>query len=619
MFDSFRTKVTKKTELYASRGSFFGYAANKNYLCTKINQAEMKTLAFVHRSPFPNGGAEKVTIDLAQWFVKQGWRIYIIAKSIDDRLPAWIKNSNSVTILTYNKLSHKQLARFVVEMSHLYNFDAIVVQGLWLRRIDIVHSKQSAPIIHCNHGVPLWQCIKKLHALGSLRQRTAKWPILGRAIGWLSYRLGDYFRRSTINTYKMVYDNCDVMTQLCDAYTETMANVLNLPSDNHLMTMHNAQPPAPINYSTDKRREVLYMGRLSHSDKRVDRLLDIWHRVERRHPEWCLKIVGEGRERPALEAQAARLGLQRVEFCGATATPYIYYNTASILCLTSTFEGMPLVLGEAQQAGVVPIAFACVDGIIEILSPSWENGVLIEPFDLDAFAAALSRLMSDDDLRHQMAANCREKVNNYSIEHVGRAWEQLLEQLASDKPTRDMDTRTITIRAAVADDAELIATAVCMAVGYDRSHPIYPVFRELAEREVAQYSYRNALIAEVDGVAAGAIVGYDGARLEELREPIFPLLEKYLGEALQIEDECEAGEFYLDSLGVLPQFQGLGVGARLLTAMRDRAFADGHQRVGLIVDFDNPRAERLYTSLGWHRVGEKRFLGHRMWHLQCER
>ncbi len=177
----------------------------------------------------------------------------------------------------------------------------------------------------------------------------------------------------------------------------------------------------------------------------------------------------------------------------------------------------------------------------------------------------------------------------------------------------------ITIRAAAIDDAELIATVVCMAVGYGREHPIYPVFRELAEREVAQYSYRNALIAEVDGVAAGALVGYDGARLAELREPIFPLLEKYLGETLQIEDECEAGEFYLDSLGVLPQFQGLGVGARLLTAMRDRAFAEGHQRVGLIVDVNNPRAERLYTSLGWRRVGEKRFLGHRMWHLQCER
>lgn len=390
----------------------------------------MKTLAFIHRSPFPNGGAEKVTIDLTQWLVKHGWRVYIVVKTIDERLPAWIKNSDLVSVIPYNSLSHRQLAQFIVELSHLHHFDAIVIQGLWLRRIDIVRRKQSAPIIYCNHGVPLWQSIKKIRMCGQLRERTAKWPILGHAIGWLSYRASDYFRRRTISIYKMIYNNCDVMTQLCDAYTHTMAKALGVPVDDHLVTMYNAQPPAPINYSTEKEREVLYVGRMSYEDKRVDRLLDIWHRVESHHSDWCLKIVGDGRERANLEAQAARLALQRVEFCGATATPYTYYNTASILCLTSTFEGWGLVLTEAQQASVVPMAFACSEGVAEILSPSWESGVLIEPFDLDAYAAALSRLMSEAELRQKLAANCREKVKRYDIEHVGRAWERLLNSVS---------------------------------------------------------------------------------------------------------------------------------------------------------------------------------------------
>lgn len=391
----------------------------------------MKTIAFIHRSPFPHGGAEKVTMDLTSWFIKHGWRVFIIAKTLDDRLPAWIKNSDSVSVITYNKLSHPQLARFIVEMSRLHHFDAIVIQGLWLRRIDIIRKYQSAPIIHCNHGVPLWQSIHKIRICGQVRERTAKLPILGHALGWLSYRVSDFFRNRTIKTYKMIYDNCDVMTQLCDAYTAAMAKILNLPADNHLATMYNAQSPAPINYSTEKRREVIYVGRLTYEDKRVDRLLDIWHRVESRFPDWRLRIVGDGRERANLEAQAERLGLQRVEFCGMTATPYEYYNTASILCLTSTFEGWGLALTEAQQAGVVPIAFACSEGVMEILSPSWENGVLVEPFDLDAYAAALARLMSDESLRQQIAANCREKVKRYDLEHVGAAWEKLLERVTT--------------------------------------------------------------------------------------------------------------------------------------------------------------------------------------------
>ena len=179
-----------------------------------------------------------------------------------------------------------------------------------------------------------------------------------------------------------------------------------------------------------------------------------------------------------------------------------------------------------------------------------------------------------------------------------------------------MDTPKIMVRAAQREDAEVIAEAVVMAVGYDTSHPLYPVFLTLAGRENTQYSYLNALIGEVGGVAAGALVGYDGARLAELREPIYPLLEEHLGTSLHIEDETEAGEFYLDSLGVLPAFRGLGVGRALLTAMTERAFTEGHERVGLIVDFANPDAERLYTSLGFERVGTKRFLGHQMWHLQ---
>ena len=177
--------------------------------------------------------------------------------------------------------------------------------------------------------------------------------------------------------------------------------------------------------------------------------------------------------------------------------------------------------------------------------------------------------------------------------------------------------RDITIRQATVADAEFIAHAVCMAVGYDMSHPIYPVFLHLARMEHSQYSYVNTLVAESGGRVVGALVGYDGARLKELREPIFPLLEQHLGEAINIEDETEAGEFYLDSLGVLPECRGFGIGRALIVAMRDRAFAEGYERVGLIVDFDNPDAERLYQSLGFRRVGTKRFLGHDMHHLQA--
>lgn len=174
----------------------------------------------------------------------------------------------------------------------------------------------------------------------------------------------------------------------------------------------------------------------------------------------------------------------------------------------------------------------------------------------------------------------------------------------------------IDIRRATTDDAELIAHVVCMAVGYDKSHPIYPVFYALAQSDMAQYSYRNTLVATIGGRAVGAIIGYDGALLKELREPIYPLLRQHLGYVPDIEDETEAGEYYLDSLGILPEYRGLGIGRRLINAATEIAMTEGHERVGLIVDFDNADAERLYASLGFRRVGTRLFLGHRMWHMQ---
>ncbi len=174
----------------------------------------------------------------------------------------------------------------------------------------------------------------------------------------------------------------------------------------------------------------------------------------------------------------------------------------------------------------------------------------------------------------------------------------------------------ITIRKAKADDAPFIALIVCMALGEDESHRLYPVFRELAAQEIAQYSYQNTLIAEYEGNKAGAIIGYDGAKLHKLRQPIYPLIKQYTGENIEIEEETQAGEFYLDSVAVLPSYRGKGIGEKLLVTMRDEAFTNGFSHVGLLVDYDNPGAESLYSKLGFRRINPTTFLGHKMWHMQ---
>lgn len=180
----------------------------------------------------------------------------------------------------------------------------------------------------------------------------------------------------------------------------------------------------------------------------------------------------------------------------------------------------------------------------------------------------------------------------------------------------------IKIRPAVASDAPLIAQTVAMAMGEDSAAKLcgaefMSVLELVAAAEGTQYSYRNALVAEVDGVAAGAVVGYDGALLEPLREGTVSVVSKLNPGVLLPDDETQAGEFYIDSLGVLPQFRGCGIGKRLLMAMVGKGLVLGAGKVGLMVDFKNSEASSLYSGCGFQPVGEKNFYGHKMHHLQC--
>ena len=184
-------------------------------------------------------------------------------------------------------------------------------------------------------------------------------------------------------------------------------------------------------------------------------------------------------------------------------------------------------------------------------------------------------------------------------------------------------TREITIRRGRIEDANIIAEAIAMAIGDSGTMVRYcgenfiGVLEEIARCDDSQYSYRNALVAEVDGLAVGAVVAYDGAQLYELREKTLEVIHRHNPGFRIVDDETQAGEYYLDSIGILPGYRGLGIGRALLLALKEVVAKGNHGCIGLLVDYDNELAERLYESVGFRRVGTKLFIGHDMWHMQC--
>lgn len=177
------------------------------------------------------------------------------------------------------------------------------------------------------------------------------------------------------------------------------------------------------------------------------------------------------------------------------------------------------------------------------------------------------------------------------------------------------------------EDSPLIGEVVVSAIGEELAHgmagkkdvkDVIDTFSRLAARDDSQYSYRNTLKAiDSDGKPMGFIIGYDGARLHELRHAFIEEAEELWGERLdetKIPDETDAEEYYLDSLAVFPQYRGKGVAKALIEAMSQRAQQTG-KPLGLLCDKTNIRARKLYENLGFRQVGERYFAGELMDHL----
>lgn len=184
----------------------------------------------------------------------------------------------------------------------------------------------------------------------------------------------------------------------------------------------------------------------------------------------------------------------------------------------------------------------------------------------------------------------------------------------------------IEIREATKNQAAEIASLIMMAMtddcclyfcgdGYGLDD-FRKMMTMLVEREDSQYSYKNTLVAMVNHQVVGISVSYDGARLHVLRRAFIEAAKEQIGKDHSgIDDETQAGELYLDSLAVLPEYRRQGIAKRLILATKERANRMGLPCVGLLVDKNNPTAEALYASIGFQYVNKSQWGGHPMKHF----
>ena len=231
--------------------------------------------------------------------------------------------------------------------------------------------------------------------------------------------------------YRLLYDNCDVCVLLSPHFIPDFMRMAGRKigkccAIGNALTLENYITPEAL---TQKQKEVLIVSRLDEPMKRLSLALKIWREIEREEElkGWKLTIVGAGNDDDMeyYRRLSRKLKLQRCAFEGRQPDILLYFERASLFMMTSAWEGWGLTLTEAQQMGVVPVAFNSFGAVRDIIQHG-HNGLLIPNNGIKTYATQLSRLMHNDALRAAMAQHAVESARRFDLSEVMKKWKESL-------------------------------------------------------------------------------------------------------------------------------------------------------------------------------------------------
>lgn len=233
------------------------------------------------------------------------------------------------------------------------------------------------------------------------------------------------------NNYRALYNVSDRVVLLSESYFEEFRTFIKDASKEKVISIFNPCTLEPELDLFEKRKELLYVGRINVNQKRVDLLLEIWNKIYDEHKDWQLNIVGNGKDLETLKSIVKQKNIKRVNFTGFK-NPRPFFKTAKILCLTSSYEGLPLVLIEALNFSLIPILFNSFPSAKDIIKDR-KTGILIKPFDMEEYALQLSNMMDNYDKESQRyLKEIESSIDRFSLENIGALWLQLFNELKED-------------------------------------------------------------------------------------------------------------------------------------------------------------------------------------------
>lgn len=379
-------------------------------------------IVYIYSEIAIKGGADKVIVEKANYFVQHGYEVTIITESQMGREMAFPLDA-AVKHIDMNLDFNSQYNQGFFHRAYTYytlmrQYKKKLSRVLWEIKPDIV-------IITLGRSLEFINDIKD----GSVKMgeaHTTKYHL--RSLHLMEQRGGLYKWIAKYQRWKM-----------CLNASKLKALVLLTPQDEadwkgitQTYVIPNAIPELPAQTSKLTNNKVIMIGRYNDA-KGYDYLIPAWDIVHQSYPDWTLDVYGSGELHDDVVRWIRGRHLEESMILHEP-TDHIMekYQESSICVMSSRYEGFPMVLVEAMASGVPCVAFDCPFGPRNIIR-NGEDGLLIDYLNTKALADGICRLIEDKELRSAMGCRARENILRFSREHVMQQWITLFDSLSTKK------------------------------------------------------------------------------------------------------------------------------------------------------------------------------------------
>lgn len=363
------------------------------------------------------GGVERVTDVLTKELKRRGHHVFYLCAQKD------ADNSDAATrVFCLNRISndkydHKSITEYH-DVLKAQKIEVIINQiplsegGLFFLK----HTPAGIKKISVYHSKPLGDYLAKLVVW---KNRGIKGKLFT-----FYYRYKIY---STKRFFQRIVNASDYLCLLSNSFVEELRLHLGKINGEKLCAINNPNTFKVVESldNISKEKLVVFVGRLNTFQKNTIDFIKVWEIVSKCNPSWRAEIVGDDKGCRKEHDYIVQNKIERCEFVGYQTNVAKYYCKASIICVTSHFEGWSMVLTEAMSYGAVPVAYATYSSIHEFITDG-KNGFLIEPYHVVQMAEKVQYLINHPMERKRLSENAIKSIERFKVDYIADQWEKLL-------------------------------------------------------------------------------------------------------------------------------------------------------------------------------------------------